>query len=102
MSVKRLIIAGAIALTLGGMGGVAQAKDIKIGIVNYTLCCSYFVGMDKAIADAASVYPNVKVISTDAKGDAAKFTSNVEDLLAQKVDGLIFSGGPLAAAPEAL
>ena len=78
------------------------AKDIKIGVVNFTLCCSYFVGMDQAIADAASVYPNIKVISTDAKGDAAKLTSNVEDLLSQKVDGLIISGGPLEAAPEAL
>ncbi len=78
------------------------AKDIKIGVVNFTLCCSYFVGMDQAIADAASVYPNIKVLSTDAKGDAAKLTSNVEDLLSQKVDGLIISGGPLEAAPEAL
>jgi ABC-type sugar transport system substrate-binding protein len=80
----------------------AVAKDIKIGVVNFTLCCSYFVGMDKAIADSASVYLNIKVISTDAKGDAAKLTSNVEDLLSQKVDGLIISGGPLEAAPEAL
>jgi ABC-type sugar transport system substrate-binding protein len=101
MSLKRLIASGAAALLLTG-AHAAQAKDIKVGVVNFTLCCSYFVGMDKAIADAASAYPNVKVISTDAKGDAAKFTSNVEDLLAQKVDGLIFSGGPLAAAPEAL
>jgi ABC-type sugar transport system substrate-binding protein len=80
----------------------AVAKDIKIGVVNFTLCCSYFVGMDKAIADSASLYPNIKVISTDSKGDAAKLTSNVEDLLSQKVDGLIISGGPLEAAPEAL
>ena len=54
------------------------------------------------MADSASSYPNVKVISTDAKGDAAKLTSNVEDLLSQKIDGLIISGGPLEAAPEAL
>jgi len=80
----------------------AVAKDLKIGVVNFTLCCSYFVGMDKAIADSASLYPNIKVISTDSKGDAAKLTSNVEDLLSQKVDGLIISGGPLEAAPEAL
>ncbi len=80
----------------------ASAKDLKIGVVNFTLCCSYFVGMDKAIADSASLYPNIKVISTDSKGDAAKLTSNVEDLLSQKVDGLIISGGPLEAAPEAL
>ena len=81
-----------------GPGTPAQAKDIKIGVVNYTLCCSYFIGMDKAIADEASACKNITVLSTDA----AKLTSNVEDLRAQKVDGLIISGGPLAAAPEAL
>ena len=52
--------------------------------------------------DEASQFPNVKVISTDAKGDAAKLTSNVEDLLSQKVDGLIVSGAWIEAAPEAL
>jgi ribose transport system substrate-binding protein len=26
----------------------AAAKDIKIGMVNLSLCCAYFVGMDAA------------------------------------------------------
>lgn len=96
---RTMLVAGALALVAAG---TASAKDIKIGVVNFTLCCSYFVGMDKAVADEASAYKNVSVVSTDAKGDAAKLTSNVEDLLTQQVDGLIISGGPLAAAPEAL
>jgi ABC-type sugar transport system substrate-binding protein len=99
---RAFIAAGALALAATITAAPASAKDIKIGVVNFTLCCSYFVGMDKAVADAASPYKNITVVSTDAKGDAAKLTSNVEDLLAQKVDGLIISGGPLAAAPEAL
>lgn len=98
----KLKAAAAGCVLAAAMATPAIAKDIKIGVVNFTLCCSYFVGMDRAIADAASLYPNIKVISTDAKGDAAKLTSNVEDLLSQKVDGLIISGGPLEAAPEAL
>ena len=67
------------AVAIGALAAAlpSSAKDIKIGVVNFTLCCSYFVGMDKAIADAASLYPNIKVLSTDAKGDAAKLTSNV-------------------------
>ncbi len=80
----------------------AGAKDIKIGIVNLSLCCSYFVGMDLAIKDEAKAYPNITVISTDAEGDAAKLTANVEDLLSQKVDGLIVSAAWIEAAPEAL
>jgi ribose transport system substrate-binding protein len=80
----------------------AWAKDIKIGVVNLSLCCAYFVGMDKAIQDEAKQFPNIKVLSTDANGDAAKLTSNVEVLLNQKVDGLIVSGAWIEAAPEAL
>jgi ABC-type sugar transport system substrate-binding protein len=91
------------ALAAAAMAGTpATAKDIKIGVVNLSLCCAYFVGMDKAIKEEAAVYPNVTVISTDADGDVAKLTSNVEDLLSQNVDGLIVSGAWIEAAPEAL
>ena len=60
-------------------------------MVNLSLCCAYFVGMDAAVKDEASHFSNVKVLSTDAKGDVAKLTSDVEDLLNQSVDGLIIS-----------
>src|ERR1044072_2933328 len=95
-----IMVAG--ALTLSAWVSVAHAKEIKVGIVNLSLCCAYFVGMDAAIKDEAKVFRNVKAISTDAKGDVAKLTSNVEDLLSQKVDGIIVSGAWIEAAPEAL
>lgn len=98
--IGKILVAGALALS--AWAGAAQAKEIKVGIVNLSLCCAYFVGMDAAIKDEAKVFPNVKVISTDAKGDVAKLTSNVEDLLSQKVDGVIISGAWIEAAPEAL
>ncbi len=98
--IGKFIAAGALALTV--FAGSAQAKEIKIGVVNLSLCCAYFVGMDSAIKDEAKVFPNVKVLSTDAKGDVAKLTSNVEDLLSQKVDGLVISGAWIEAAPEAM
>jgi ABC-type sugar transport system substrate-binding protein len=81
---------------------VAESRDIKIGVANLSLCCSYFVGMDLAVKDEARSYANIRVLSTDAKGDAAKLTSNVEDLISQKVDGIIISGGFIEAAPAAL
>jgi ABC-type sugar transport system substrate-binding protein len=99
---RKWLVAGAAAIAMSGAAISAQAKDIKIGVVNLSLCCSYFVGMDQAIKDEAKVYPNISVLSTDAKGDAAKLTSNVEDLLNQKVDGLIVSAAWIEAAPEAL
>jgi|SRR5436190_1561669 ABC-type sugar transport system substrate-binding protein len=99
----RLIALGAFLLMAAGIGQIpAAAKDIKIGVVNLSLCCAYFVGMDAAIKDEAKAFPNITILSTDAKGDAAKLTSNVEDLLSQKVDGLIVSAAWIEAAPEAL
>jgi ABC-type sugar transport system substrate-binding protein len=98
----RIAAAGILALAATAITLPAEAKDIKIGVVNLSLCCAYFVGMDQAIKDEAKVFPNVTVLSTDAKGDAAKLTSNVEDLLSQQVDGLIISAAWIEAAPEAL
>jgi len=80
----------------------AQEKTIKIGMVNFTLCCAYFIGMSDAVQEEAAFYSNIEVIVTDANGDAAKLTSDVEDVLAQKPTGIIISGGPLEAAPAAL
>lgn len=101
----------ALALVLGACapaapapagGAAAPAKQFKIGMANYTLCCAYFIGMDKAVKDEASKYGNVVVISTDANGDAAKLNSDIEDMIAKKVDGVIISGGPLEQLPAAL
>ena len=81
----------------------AQAQDkIVIGMVNFTLCCAYFIGMSEAVQAEAAFYPNIEVIVTDANGDAEKMTSDVEDVLAQNPTGIIISGGPLEAAPAAL
>jgi ABC-type sugar transport system substrate-binding protein len=54
------------------------------------------------VKDEASHFSNVKVLSTDAKGDVAKLTSDVEDLLNQKVNVFIISGAWIEAAPAAL
>jgi len=80
-------------------GGV---RDIKIGMVNFSLCCPYFIGMSQAVEEEAAFYDNVELLITDANGDAEKLTSDVEDVLAQNVDGLIVSGAWLEAAPGAL
>jgi ribose transport system substrate-binding protein len=101
---KWIVVAAAIATAsvFAAAGSSAPAKTLRIGVANYTLSAPYFVGMSKAVQSEASPYKNVTVYVTDANGDAAKFTSNVQDLLAKKPDGLILSGGPLEAAPAAL
>jgi ribose transport system substrate-binding protein len=102
MKLGRTVAAVAAIGTAIMLGAPAQAEEIKIGVVNLSLCCAYFVGMDKAVKEEAAVYPNITVLSTDAEGDVAKLTANVEDLLNQDVDGLIVSGAWIEAAPEAL
>lgn len=82
--------------------GAPEAKTIKIGMANFSQCCAYFIGMNKAVIDEASAYPNVEIISTDANGDAAKLNSDIEDLIAKKVDGVIISGAWLEQLPAAL
>jgi ribose transport system substrate-binding protein len=99
---KYLIKISVGILMLAAAALPTAAKDIKIGVVNLSLCCAYFVGMDQAVKEEAKAFPNITVVSTDAKGDVAKLTSNVEDLLSQKVDGIVMSAAWIEAAPEAL
>jgi ABC-type sugar transport system substrate-binding protein len=79
-----------------------SSKTIKIGMANLTLCCAYFIGMSNAVQDEAKNYSNVQVLVTDGGGDVAKLTSDIEDLISKKVDGIIISGGPIESAPAAL
>ena len=100
-NLRLLALSGAAVLAIGA-GPAAAQEDIKIGMVNLSLCCAYFVGMDAAVKDEATHFSNVSVLSTDAGGDAAKLTDDVEDLLNQGVNALIISGAWLEAAPAAL
>ena len=98
-----------VVLVVAGCGKAAPTaapeagpRTIRIAMVNFSLCCPYFIGMSKAVEEEAAYYPNIELIITDANGDAEKLTSDVDDVLAQKVDGMIVSGAWLEAAPAAL
>jgi ribose transport system substrate-binding protein len=86
----------------GGNAAQTGPKTYTIGVANFTLGAAYFIGMSKAVQEEASTVGNVKVRVTDAGGDATKLTSDVQNLISQKVDGIVISGGPLEAAPAAL
>jgi ABC-type sugar transport system substrate-binding protein len=85
-----------------GEKAAGEAKTFKIGMANFSQCCPYFIGMNDSVVDEAKAYSNVTIISTDANGDAAKFQSDIEDLIAQGIDGIIISGAWLEQAPAAL
>src|SRR5690606_36095400 len=80
----------------------AQDDTIRIGMVNLTQSAPYFIGMSRAVEEEAGVYENVELIITDANGDIAKLVSDVEDVLARDVDGVISSAGWINSAPAAL
>ncbi len=96
------MVLGACAPAASAPAATTQAKQFKIGMANFSQCCAYFIGMNKAVIDEASAYPNVEIISTDANGDAAKLNSDIEDLIAKKVDGIIISGAWLEQLPSAM
>jgi ribose transport system substrate-binding protein len=97
-----------LAIALAACGQAAApaagttAKALKIGMANFSQCCPYFIGMNDAVISESKAFSNVTIISTDANGDAAKFQSDIEDLIAQKIDGIIISGAWLEEAPAAL
>jgi ribose transport system substrate-binding protein len=101
-----LLLTGVLAVGLAACSSSSNSPkksgSYTIGVANFTLSGPYFNGMDAAIAAQAKTKSNVKIISTDANGDAAKLASNVEDLLSRNVDAVIISGGPLESAPAAL
>ena len=94
------------ALALGSVVAVSaqdgEDETITIGMANLSLCCAYFIGMSDAVEAEAAAYPNVEVLVTNADGDVEKLTSDIEDLIAQQVDGIVLSGAFIEAAPAAL
>ena len=85
----------------GDSDKAGESKKYKIGMANFLLGAPYFLAMSQAVeAEAKTVGATVRV--TDARGDAAQLTANIDELLSQNLDGIIISGGPLEAAPAAL
>ncbi|HMN15784.1 MAG TPA: substrate-binding domain-containing protein [Bellilinea sp.] len=97
-----LLIMGMVVLAATVPLVSAQDDTIRIGMVNLTQSAPYFIGMSRAVEEEAAVYENVELIITDANGDIAKLVSDVEDVLAQDVDGIIISAGWINSAPAAL
>jgi ribose transport system substrate-binding protein len=94
-----LTIAGAAMLTGAAAPLMAQERQVTIGIVTLQMRAPYFVAMVRALEAEAAKRPNVRVIVADGGGDVAKVTSDIEDLLARNVDGLIMNISPLESLP---
>ena len=79
--------------------GEEEERELTIGIVTLQMRAPYFIGMVRAIEAAAAEYGNVRTIVVDAEGDVAAVDSAIEDLIAQRVDGLIMNISPIETLP---
>ena len=91
----------AVGLTLSACSGGKSSDDATVCMASFTLGGPYFVGMENAVVKDGEA-AGAKVVTSNADGDAAKLQSDIENCVAQKVDGIIISGGPLNDFPEGL
>lgn len=102
---RRALLLGAVAAaTLMGsvqMSSAAEAKKIGLAVANLQ---ANFFNQIKQSVEAYAKTKGLEVITVDAKGDAATQVSQVQDLIAQNVDALIYipAGATAASVPVKL
>jgi ribose transport system substrate-binding protein len=75
----------------------AMAKDLVIGYASNAMSFTYNAAIAAGFQEAAKA-AGVKVILLDNKGNIEKQGNDVDDLIAQKVDGIALMPGDAAAA----
>jgi ribose transport system substrate-binding protein len=98
---RKALLAATAALTLAAATLGAEAKDAKvIGLAVANLQANFFNQIKQSV-EAYAGGKGIKVITVDAKGDSATQVSQIQDLLAQNIDALIYipAGATAAAVP---
>jgi ribose transport system substrate-binding protein len=95
-----LILAITSLLAAGGQGGGAKKEGYVIGLSNFSLGNSWRVQMVEEAKYAAEQHADLvaELIVTEAEGSVEKQISDIEDLIAKKVDAILIT----AANPKAL
>ncbi|MGM9425476.1 sugar ABC transporter substrate-binding protein [Hydrogenophaga sp. MI9] len=90
------VVAG-VALTSSG-GAFAQQKKIGLAVANLQ---AEFFNMIKQSVEAYGKEKGYTIVTVDAKGDATTQVNQIQDLIAQKIDALIYipAGATAAAVP---
>ncbi|MDM0038248.1 sugar ABC transporter substrate-binding protein [Variovorax sp. J22G21] len=94
---KIIVIAGLAALAASG-GAQAQTKKIGLAVANLQ---AEFFNMIKQSVEAYGKEKGYTIITVDAKGDATTQVNQIQDLLTQKIDALIYipAGATAASVP---
>jgi ribose transport system substrate-binding protein len=96
MKFTRILLASAaiLAMSLGS----AQAKEVKkLGLAVANLQANFFNQIKQAVEDEAKKR-GIEVVTVDAKGDGPTQVNQVQDLLTQNIDALIYIPAGAAAA----
>jgi ribose transport system substrate-binding protein len=100
-TIRKVLIAAVSAGALAAACGSAMAVEAKtIGLAVANLQANFFNQIKQSV-EAQGAAKGLKVITVDAKGDAATQVSQIQDLLAQNIDALIYipAGATAAAVP---
>jgi len=100
---KRSILAATalLAIPLLASPDAASAKDVKkLGLAVANLQANFFNQIKQSV-EAYAKEKGIEVITVDAKGDSATQVSQVQDLLTQGIDALIYipAGATAASVP---
>jgi ribose transport system substrate-binding protein len=80
----------------GGTSAAGQNKTLTIGLANQQESVTFPAAIAQG-ARAKAAQLGVKLVDLDSQGDTAKQSSQVQDLVAQKVDGILLV--PLSPGP---
>jgi ribose transport system substrate-binding protein len=101
MGIRKLSLLAAVAAIALASATGAEAKELKkLGLAVANLQANFFNQIKESV-EAYAGEKGIKVITLDAKGDAATQVNQIQDLIAQNVDALIYipAGATAAAVP---
>src|SRR3954454_7323337 len=101
MDLRKAFLVSAISALAVLPAFTAQAKDAKkIGLAVANLQADFFNQIKQSVEKYAKE-KGIEVITVDAKGDSATQVSQVQDLITQNIDALIYipAGATAAAVP---
>jgi len=95
---RKLALAAGIAALALSTGAHAEGKKIGLAVANLQ---AEFFNMIKQSVEAYGKEKGYTVITVDAKGDATTQVNQIQDLISQKIDALIYipAGATAAAVP---
>ena len=100
MGIRKWSLVAAATMTML-LPTTGEAKEVKrLGLAVANLQANFFNQIKQSV-EAYARERGIKVFTVDAKGDAATQVSQVEDLLAQNIDALIYipAGATAASVP---